>query len=327
MATLLVATSGGHLEELWELRRRMRPMDDDVLWVTWDTAQSRALLAGEQRVFAPPARPRDAGAALRTLRLARHVIALARWSQVVSTGSSVAVPFLSLARAQGIPCHFVESAARVAEPSLTGRIFERTPGIHRYAPYPWWNRPGWAYRGSVLDGFAAAPAERPALRRVVVTVGGSQYSSRCMLTSLQAALPPGCDVFWQTGATDIRGMGLEAVARSYVGHTELAQRMAEADLVVSHAGVGSALTAMRAGRLPLLVPRRAARGEHVDDHQVQIAVELERRGLAVACEAGALAPAELWKAASGRVTAADAGEYLLDSPPVRRVPAAPRATA
>ena len=40
---------------------------------------------------------------------------------------------------------------------------------------------------------------------------------------------------------------------------------AAADVVISHAGVGSALTALRCGKRPILVPREAARGEHVDD--------------------------------------------------------------
>jgi UDP-N-acetylglucosamine transferase subunit ALG13 len=33
----------------------------------------------------------------------------------------------------------------------------------------------------------------------------------------------------------------------------------------------------------VIVPRRAAHGEHIDDHQVQIARELHQRGLAIAC--------------------------------------------
>jgi UDP-N-acetylglucosamine--N-acetylmuramyl-(pentapeptide) pyrophosphoryl-undecaprenol N-acetylglucosamine transferase len=324
MSTLLVATSGGHLQELWELRPRLEPLDGDVTWVTVDCAQSRALLAGEQRLFAPAARPRDPGAAMAGLRLARHVLALDRWTDVVSTGSSIAVPFLTLARAQGIRAHFVESAARVAGPSLSGRIVERLPGVRCYSPYDWWDRPGWVYRGSVLDGYGPEPAGGPAagsgagqdaaeLRSVVVTVGRSGYGFPRLLTRLQAILPRGCEVFWQTGASDLAGTGLERVARAVVTERELVERMAAADLVISHAGVGSALASMRAGRAPLLVPRKADRGEHVDDHQVQIARELERRGLASSCDADDLEPAVLGKAAFGRVGRRNAGPFRLAS--------------
>jgi UDP-N-acetylglucosamine transferase subunit ALG13 len=51
-------------------------------------------------------------------------------------------------------------------------------------------------------------------------------------------------------------------------------------VVISHAGVGAALTALRAGKHPILMPRLATHHEHVDDHQLQVARELERRGLA-----------------------------------------------
>ena len=43
-----------------------------------------------------------------------------------------------------------------------------------------------------------------------------------------------------------------------------------ADVVVTHAGVGSILTCLRLGRTPLVVPRQSRFGEHVDDHQVEL---------------------------------------------------------
>ena len=46
--TLLVAAAGGHLRELWELLPRLDGPDlDKVTWVTFDTAQSRSLLKGQ----------------------------------------------------------------------------------------------------------------------------------------------------------------------------------------------------------------------------------------------------------------------------------------
>jgi UDP-N-acetylglucosamine--N-acetylmuramyl-(pentapeptide) pyrophosphoryl-undecaprenol N-acetylglucosamine transferase len=44
-----------------------------------------------------------------------------------------------------------------------------------------------------------------------------------------------------------------------------------------------------------------AHGEHVDDHQIQIALELARRGLSVSVEAEALSDADLLTAAGRRV--------------------------
>ncbi len=299
VAILLVAGTGGHLEELWQLRPRLSAVDGDVTWVTCDTPHARSLLATEQRLFAPPAAPRDVRATVANLRYARHVLALDRWTDVVTTGPLMGVPFLAAARSRGVRAHFIESPTRVSGPSLSGTILERLPGVRCYSPYRWWRRKGWAYRGSVLDRFVPAPSAPSRLRRVVVTVGTSAYGFPRLVRGVLAALPSGTEVFWQTGATDVAGLGIEA--RDFVPERELAAAMAGADLVVSHAGVGSALTAMRAGRAPLLVPRQARHGEHVDDHQLQIARELERRGLALSTGLGDLEPALLWKAASARV--------------------------
>lgn len=309
VAMLLVANAGGHLEELYQLAPRFVAPRTEVVWVTQDTPQSRALLAGEQRLFAPPAPPRDAGATLAVLRFARRVLASAEWTDVVSTGSLTAVPFLTLARSQGVRCHFVESVARVMGPSLSAKILERVPGVRCYSPYRWWRRPGWRYRGSVLDGYAAVPAGTRGtelgtrkIRRVVVTLGTSGFGFRRVLLRLREVLPDDCEVYWQTGSTDVAGLGIEAHAM--VEAPELASRMAEADLVVAHAGAGSVLAAMRAGRSPLLVPRLARYGEHVDDHQVEICREMERRGLAVSCDAGAIDGHVLLEAAARTVRAA-----------------------
>ena len=45
-------------------------------------------------------------------------------------------------------------------------------------------------------------------------------------------------------------------------------RMREATAVVAHGGPGTIMDARRCGKLPIIVPRQNALGEHVDDHQV-----------------------------------------------------------
>lgn len=89
--------------------------------------------------------------------------------------------------------------------------------------------------------------------------------------------------------------------RAEVAAHELEAATAAADVVISHAGVGSALTALRCGKRPILVPREAWRGEHVDDHQIQIATELADRDLALSRTPDSLSPDDLDEARRGRV--------------------------
>ena len=52
----------------------------------------------------------------------------------------------------------------------------------------------------------------------------------------------------------------------------------DARVVVCHAGVGSILTALEQGKPIIAVPRRKKYGEHVDDHQLDIAGEMGKEG-------------------------------------------------
>jgi UDP-N-acetylglucosamine--N-acetylmuramyl-(pentapeptide) pyrophosphoryl-undecaprenol N-acetylglucosamine transferase len=68
----------------------------------------------------------------------------------------------------------------------------------------------------------------------------------------------------------------------FVDHEELTRLAASASAVVCHAGVGSIMTVLSLGKTPVVIPRLKAFGEHVDDHQLQIARELDSAGVAVA---------------------------------------------
>lgn len=70
----------------------------------------------------------------------------------------------------------------------------------------------------------------------------------------------------------------------YVDFTDEAQMQAwlsQVRAVVSHAGAGSILSALKAGRPLVLVPRLRRFGEHVDDHQLELAEALAQRKKAV----------------------------------------------
>ena len=60
--------------------------------------------------------------------------------------------------------------------------------------------------------------------------------------------------------------------------SELEAKVAQARVVITHGGPATISIARRLGRLPLVIPRRAVLGEHVDDHQLWYARRLEAAG-------------------------------------------------
>jgi UDP-N-acetylglucosamine transferase subunit ALG13 len=151
----------------------------------------------------------------------------------------------------------------------------------------------------VFDEFAPEPILDPKpIQRVVVTLGTITFGFRRLVERLITVLPSGCEVLWQVGETDVCALGINA--RDVVPSGELRDAMRRADVVIAHAGIGSALAAMEAGRCPVLVPRERDRGEHIDDHQQQIAATLDHLGLAIHRSAEAIDLADLVEASKRR---------------------------
>jgi UDP-N-acetylglucosamine:LPS N-acetylglucosamine transferase len=311
VTALFVANDGGHLQQLVALAPRLE-LAGDRLWLTNDSPQSQSLLADERVHHLPHVDPRDVRGVLAGAWAVRRLIAAERPSVVVSTGASIALSALPVAVAHGIPVHYVESATRVSGPSMTGRLLGRVPKIHLYTQYPALVDRRWQYRGSVFDSFEAVPPgdARCDVRRLVVSLGTSHgYGFRRLIERMIPVAPSVWEIYWQTGSTDVTGLDIEAHAA--VPQSEMRAQMIAADVVVTHAGTGSAVAALEAGVRPVLVPREAAHGEHVDDHQLQIAAELHRRGLAMSVRVAELTRALLVAAAGWQVRRVE------NPPPIR----------
>jgi UDP-N-acetylglucosamine--N-acetylmuramyl-(pentapeptide) pyrophosphoryl-undecaprenol N-acetylglucosamine transferase len=294
MTTLFVATTGGHLTQLDSLASRISAGSsphDDAVWVTHANEQSRSMLADRDVEFVPYVGVRNVPDVLRCIPYARRLMKRRKLTRAVSTGSGIALGYLPYLAARGVECHYIESATRVSGPSLTGRVLQWVPGVHTYTQYQSWASQRWGYAGSVFDGYESA-AVTPVLEgvvRVVVTVGAAtQYPFRRLFEHLAPLLAPEgalaqatelpVEVLWQTGDTPVDDLPIQATP--VLPAAELGAALGKADIVISHAGTGSALAALNAGRYPILATRDSARGEQVDDHQHQLAAELARRGLA-----------------------------------------------
>lgn len=86
----------------------------------------------------------------------------------------------------------------------------------------------------------------------------------------------------QHGHTAARSEVLDVEWRQYVPFEEMMELISAAEVVIAHAGVGTLMTAVRLGRRPIVLPRLAEHGEHVDDHQVHLTRRLDELGLVAA---------------------------------------------
>jgi UDP-N-acetylglucosamine transferase subunit ALG13 len=119
---------------------------------------------------------------------------------------------------------------------------------------------------------------------IFVTVG-TQLAFDRLIAAMDgwAAANPAEEVFAQTGPSSlpIRSMG----HAEFIPPDKADDLFRKASLIVSHAGMGSILTAFKYRKPIVIVPRKASLGEHRNDHQMATAKWMEGRpGLAVAWE-------------------------------------------
>ncbi len=116
---------------------------------------------------------------------------------------------------------------------------------------------------------------------ILVLTGQERFAFDRLLAMVDEGVGRGIipsPVFAQTGCSRYEPKHLRASA--YFASDRLASLIREAEGVITHAGVGSILMTLHAGKVPIIVPRRRDLREHVDDHQVELAGRLQETGRA-----------------------------------------------
>lgn len=124
---------------------------------------------------------------------------------------------------------------------------------------------------------------------ILVTVG-MQLGFDRLITAMDTIAPSlGMEVIAQTGKGNYAPKNM--TAHQSIAPAEFEELVQKSRLIVSHAGIGTVLTAQRFATPIVLFPRRFDHGEHRNDHQVATVRNLAgRSGLLVAMDEADLAP-------------------------------------
>lgn len=299
---LLVASTGGHLTELDKWSQTIGSAADS-LWVTFKAPQSESMLHDRRVLYVPYVAPRSGW---QTLRAFRRMMTEVDWgpeafTSAITTGAAVGLAGLVAARIHRVPAFYFESPARVTGPSLTGRIASLDPWIHTSCQYEHWAGGRWAYRPSLFERFVAVPKPTVEHPRLFITLGTIRpYRFDALVDAVLSTGLADDRTVWQLGATTREGLPGTAVTQ--LGNAEFAQCAEAADVVITHAGIGTLLNLLEAGIYPVVVPRRAYRHEHVDDHQLQVAQVMRDRAISLVTEAEQLDRSAIFEASAKAIT-------------------------
>ena len=114
---------------------------------------------------------------------------------------------------------------------------------------------------------------------ILLSLGTHQQPFPRALDLVESLTRGGEDLVIQHGSTPPRPEMPNTIWVEFMPYEEVVDAMAQADSVICHAGVGTIMTALQAGHTPVVLPRLARHGEHVDDHQLDIATRFAEQGL------------------------------------------------
>lgn len=119
---------------------------------------------------------------------------------------------------------------------------------------------------------------------IFVTLGSQKFQFDRLLWKIDQLIESGVitqPVFAQTGHSTYVPKHFETEA--FMDRDAFAEKMECADTVITHAGTGAIIGAVKKGKKVIAVPRLAKYGEHVDDHQLQIVEQFMEMDLLEPC--------------------------------------------
>ena len=105
---------------------------------------------------------------------------------------------------------------------------------------------------------------------IFVTVGSRNYPFNRLFKKIDELYDNGIltePMFAQIGTSTYIPKNFEY--QDFISTDEFAQKISEADIVVTHGASGSIMKALNAGKKVIAVTRLEKYGEHIDDHQIQ----------------------------------------------------------
>lgn len=108
---------------------------------------------------------------------------------------------------------------------------------------------------------------------ILICVGASEYGFERLLKIVDEL----CDEKKLDGKHIISQLGSSSYLPhnfkyfKLIGRNEYEKYVEHADVIISHAGTGSVIPPLKKGKKVIVFPRRECYGEHLDDHQLELA--------------------------------------------------------
>jgi UDP-N-acetylglucosamine--N-acetylmuramyl-(pentapeptide) pyrophosphoryl-undecaprenol N-acetylglucosamine transferase len=284
----LAGSGGGHLRQLLDLEPVWREYDH--FFVTEQSALGESVAKDHRARFVQHysfgqvrwGQPIKMLAAMaRNLVQSIRILAKERPDVILTTGAGAVFWTALLGRLTGARLILVESFARFRGPSKFGLMVKpfatdlivQSPQLKRRWP-----------AALIFDPFRMLEGPRPAKQPLMLVTVGATLPFERLIEGMKELVDRGEvpeQVVLQTGRGSRFAQGEDGRSRTVatLDFEDLKRILRDADIVVTHGGTGSLITALREGCRVVAMPRRFEHKELYDDHQIEIITAFAERGL------------------------------------------------
>ena len=112
---------------------------------------------------------------------------------------------------------------------------------------------------------------------IFVTVGSQKFQFNRLLKKIDNLIFKNIiteNVFAQTGTSDY--IPQNYAYQPFLDREKFTSYMSNCDIVITHGGTGTIISAIKNNKKVIVVPRLSEYGEHVDNHQIQLIKQIGR---------------------------------------------------
>lgn len=275
----LACSIGGHFTQMLELKGVYEKYEH--FFVTNPGTQTVSALANERKYFIPERVKK--GIFLKQLFMSLKILLKEKTDVIITTGSGDTFWICLIGKLLGKKIICIESVSRVTSPSKFGKVAYRFADLFIYQ----WEKlrryyPKGIY-GGIIFNMPEPVKEGNTEYTYFVTVGTLPNDFSRLLKKIDELIEQNIidgKVFAQKGHSKYVPENYEFT--DFLNSTEFEDAVKKSEVVITHGGVGSLMTALKFGKKVVAVPRYKRFGEIDDDHQLDITQELERQGKIIA---------------------------------------------
>lgn len=120
---------------------------------------------------------------------------------------------------------------------------------------------------------------------IFVIIGSRMFQFDRLLKEIDMLVEQGVikdTLFAQTGSSMYAPRNFEY--SNFLNHDKFNDYINKSDIIITHAGVGSIITSLKAGKKVIAVARLKRYDEHIDDHQLEIVRKFSEMGMIIGLE-------------------------------------------